>query len=114
MQSIYSVFLLFFFLAVNSIQDSTRVLKSETGADSVLADTMQQREPVSKPKIIVPLKVSNIPFKTGEKLTFKLRYGFIRAGTATMTVKGERLIRGHPVYHIQTTAESAAGFRLDL
>ena len=55
-------------------------------------------------------KTENNAFSVGEKLTFKVRYGFIRAGTATMEVMKDKMIRGKPVYHIQTRAESASGF----
>ncbi len=62
-----------------------------------------------QPELIYP-KVENNAFQIGEKLTFKVRYGFVRAGTATMAVVGEKVINENPVYHIQTTAESDAPF----
>ncbi len=55
-------------------------------------------------------KTENNAFSVGEKLTFKVRYGFIRAGTATMEVMKDKMIRGKPVYHIQARAGSASGF----
>ena len=94
-----SMILLLPMLYYTSEQDST-VTKTAM-KDSLKADTLI----TPKPKNTPPPKVTNIPFKTGETLTFKLRYGFIRAGTATMKVMGETTIRGNPVYHIRTTAE---------
>jgi hypothetical protein len=99
-----SLILLFPVLYYSSRQDST-VTKTAM-KDSIKADTLMQQEPKDTP----PPKITDIPFKTGETLTFKLRYGFIRAGTAIMKVMGETTVRGNPVYHIRTTAESAAGF----
>lgn len=52
----------------------------------------------------------NTAFDIGEKLTFKIRYGFIRAGTATMSVKENTELNRRPVYLLQTTAQSAATF----
>ena len=62
-----------------------------------------------KPDLVYPI-VENNAFQIGEKLTFKVRYGFVRAGTATMTVLKETELNGHPVYQIQTTAESVSPF----
>ncbi len=50
------------------------------------------------------------PLTLGERLTFKLRYGFIRAGTATMSILEETEIDGENVLHIQTIAKSSSGF----
>ena len=50
------------------------------------------------------------PFKDGEILTFKIRYGFIRAGTAKMKVKTDTMESSRQVYHIQTTAKSSGTF----
>jgi hypothetical protein len=54
--------------------------------------------------------VENNAFSIGEKLTFKVRYGFVRAGTATMSVLKTTEMNGHSVYQIQTTAESVSPF----
>ncbi len=57
-----------------------------------------------------PYLVSQLPFEIGERLIFRLRYGFITAGTAEMKVLG--LIENDygRYYHIQTTARSASAF----
>jgi len=55
-------------------------------------------------------RLHTLPFKPGEKLTFKIRYGFIRAGTAEMMVLGEQEYNGREALHIQTTAKSVPAF----
>jgi hypothetical protein len=79
---------------------------------SILSDSVVLAEPDTLPikkELIFP-QVDNNAFQIGEKLYFKLRYGFIRAGTAVMEVKREQILDMRPVYHIQTTARSASGF----
>lgn len=50
------------------------------------------------------------PLTLGEKLIFKIRYGFINAGTAVMSILEESEVSGYTTLHIQTTARSASGF----
>ena len=78
--------------------------------DSVttLSDSIIVKQPVNK-KIVYP-EIENKAFNIGEKLHFKIRYGFIRAGSAVMEVKREEIMDMRPVYHIKTTAQSASGF----
>ena len=85
-------------------EDSTNTIAdtSDTLTNVIQTDTI-------KVSLEYP-EVTNNAFAVGEKLTFKVRYGFIRAGTATMEVMPEKEIRGNPVYHIQTRAESASAF----
>ncbi|MEO6349951.1 MAG: DUF3108 domain-containing protein, partial [Candidatus Limnocylindrales bacterium] len=40
-----------------------------------------------------------VPFAIGEKLTYDVRFGPLKVGTATMTVAGIDTIRGRPAYH---------------
>jgi len=61
-------------------------------------------------KVIIFPIVKNTTFQTGEKFTYKVRYGFIRAGTAVMEVVTETTINNRISYHIQTRAKSASGF----
>jgi len=95
-----------------SFSDSLSVIDSTIFVDSteisVAEDSVLKNKPETQP-LIFPV-VENKAFSIGEKLTFKIRYGFIRAGTATMSVKKLMEMNGRQVYHIQTTAESAAGF----
>lgn len=56
------------------------------------------------------LNTGEPPFRLGEDLTFKIRYGFIKAGTAHMRVVGLEKYKEEPAIHIQTTAESVPAF----
>jgi len=51
-----------------------------------------------------------LPLVIGEKLTFKIRYGFIRAGTAEMKIMSQKDFEGQEAIHIQTTARSVPAF----
>jgi len=48
--------------------------------------------------------------KLGEDLTFKIRYGFIKAGIAHMRIKGISNRFDKPLLHIQTTAKNIPAF----
>jgi hypothetical protein len=92
--------------------DSASMESAEASADSS-ADAPPSSLPVKNSSVSVPLVypvVKNTTFSVGEKLTFKVRYGFIRAGAAVMEIKGESTLRNRRVYHIQTRAKSASGF----
>jgi hypothetical protein len=89
---------------------STAVADTILAEDSLSVKTVQEPVKAEQPPELIYPVVKNNAFRIGEKLTFKIRYGFIRAGTAVMAVKGESTYENHHVYHIQTTAESAAGF----
>jgi hypothetical protein len=51
-----------------------------------------------------PLRQTAI--RVGERLVFSVRYGPVRAGTATMSVLGTTWVEGDSCYHLTTTAES--------
>ena len=104
-------------------QDSSRIESTDkkNQSDSMLTDTDSAFVNSSVKTANVNLhdtvkvildypNIKNNAFSVGEKLTFKVRYGFVRAGTATMEVMKDKIIRDKPVYHIQTRAESASGF----
>lgn len=58
-------------------------------------------------------KIVNNAFTVGEKLTFSIKYGFIKAGEATMEVKDMVTVYDSiPAYHIISTARSARAFDL--
>ncbi|MHB2148267.1 DUF3108 domain-containing protein [Calditrichota bacterium LG25] len=57
-----------------------------------------------------PYLVSELPFEIGERLIFRLRYGFISAGKAEMKVLGLKNNDYGNYYHIQTTARSTRTF----
>jgi len=50
--------------------------------------------------------IENNAFAVGERLTFEISVGLIKAGTATMSILDTQWVRGRPCYHIVTTAES--------
>lgn len=85
-----------FLIAVSTV----RTQPLSTDVDSVAAE----------PPAIDPPVIAHNAFDVGEKLTFKIRYGFIRAGTAEMKVMDRTRYNGEEVYHIQTTARSVSAF----
>ena len=74
--------------------------------DTIAIDTVIIKK---KPKLIPP-KLNVTAFDIGEKLIFKIRYGFIKAGNAEMKVMKKTRLRGREVYHLQTTASSVPFF----
>jgi hypothetical protein len=58
------------------------------------------------------IDADSLPFKVGEKLTFSVRYGFIRAGVATMEVAGRVACAGGECFHIVSEARSTMPFSL--
>jgi hypothetical protein len=96
-------------LLETSQSDSSRLAGDTIFTDSVMRIDSTTVTMKPKPPLVYPV-VENNAFHIGEKLTFKVRYGFVRAGTATMSVLKETEMNGHPVYQIQTTAESVSPF----
>ncbi len=54
----------------------------------------------------------DVPFKPGERLTFAIRYGIIKAGTATMEVADKTACEGGECFHIISEARSTMPFSL--
>lgn len=55
--------------------------------------------------------VENKAFKPGEKLQFRIHYGFLDAGTAQLEVKSEpKNIGGRECYHVVGTGETGGAF----
>lgn len=48
--------------------------------------------------------------RVGERLTFSVRYGFIRAGEASLEIEGIESINDHPCYHVVSRAKSNSFF----
>jgi len=95
-------------LAVDLIE--IPVMENSLMEDSVSADVDPT---LSGPETTEALEypvVRNRAFEFGEHLTFKIRYGFIRAGTAEMKVMAKIDSSGRKLYHIQTTARSLSSF----
>ncbi|KAA3617132.1 MAG: DUF3108 domain-containing protein [Calditrichaeota bacterium] len=58
----------------------------------------------------LPVLSKTTPFQNGEVLSFRIRYGFITAGSAKMKVFTKMYDDTTQVFHLQTTAKSASGF----
>ena len=58
----------------------------------------------------LPSLSKTLPFHDGEVLSFRIRYGFITAGSAKMKVFVEQYDSTRKVYHLQTTAKSSGVF----
>lgn len=55
-------------------------------------------------------KIENKAFKVGEVLTFEVKYGFVTAGIATMSIPKIRRISGRDAYHINFEVNSVPSF----
>jgi hypothetical protein len=51
-----------------------------------------------------------IPFGPGEEFNFAVKFGFVRAGNATMAVETMEVVKGEATYRIVSTARSARFF----
>lgn len=55
--------------------------------------------------------VTNTAFKTGEKLVYRIHYGFVDAGEAVLEVKDSKWkFSGRDAYHVVGTGKSLGGF----
>lgn len=107
--------IIFLFLLKFINSESEAISQSNTyPMDTTIVDTAQIDSNLQMHDTVTVVleypSIENTAFSVGEKLTFKVRYGFVRAGTATMEVMPDKVIRGKTAYHIQTRAESASGF----
>ena len=93
--------------SLNSLSDSLRIETDTTAVSKI--DSTQIIQEGEGESLVYPF-VHNRAYAIGEKLTFKIRYGIVRAGTAEMMVKKETSLNDKAVYHIQTTAKSTATF----
>jgi hypothetical protein len=59
-----------------------------------------------------PAAAGPLPFSVGEKLTFSVRYEFVKAGEATIAVEGLVEYEGRPAYKLVTVAKSTLPFSL--
>ena len=68
-----------------------------------LVGTLDRTRAVSTTAPVVPAASiaarASVPFRVGERLTYRAKINFLNAGTATMTVVGIDDVRGHPAYH---------------
>ncbi len=97
------IILILFGIIIAEIQPQEKSVHDSLAVDlSGVSDSTKSLTPLSA-RIMHTLTL-------GEKLTFKIRYGFIRAGTAVMSILEETEMSGYNTLHIQTTANSASGF----
>jgi hypothetical protein len=52
-----------------------------------------------------PSRAAARPFRVGEQLTYRVKYGSIPVGHATMSVVGVEDVRGRPSYHVTFTID---------
>ncbi|PIO47258.1 MAG: hypothetical protein CMR00_11315 [[Chlorobium] sp. 445] len=55
-------------------------------------------------------KVANNSFRTGERLQYHLKYGFIKAANTEIAIVKDTVIRGEPCYHVVFTANTLPVF----
>jgi hypothetical protein len=92
-------------LQIDSISaDSTIDISQQT--DSTI-NTITTQDTLPR---ILDRKIINTAFPVGEKLTFTVRYGFIKAGEATMSVEEIVPINNRSAYKFVTTARSGRSF----
>jgi hypothetical protein len=79
-----------------------------------LIDTLKSRDtlsvPVVKDTIKTERKATNLSFGEGEKLEFKVRWGPIKAGNATMEITETIEFQGRKCFRVVSTAESSKFF----
>ncbi|MBD3224274.1 MAG: DUF3108 domain-containing protein, partial [Caldithrix sp.] len=100
-----SLFVILLLFATGHTQNN----QSVTDTHSITRDNGSKNISVESSAISKPV-INHNAFDVGERLIFKLRYGFIRAGTAEMKVLGRTQLYGNEVYHIQTKARSVSAF----
>jgi hypothetical protein len=49
--------------------------------------------------VSLPENAAAVPWSIGERLTYDVRFGFIKAGTGEMTIRGLEIVRGRPTWH---------------
>ena len=80
----------------------------------VLATASGQREPVPGHRPVArrqdPVAALRVPFTTGERLEYDVKFGIFRVGQATMEVVGVDTVRGVPAYHVQFVIRGRAAF----
>jgi hypothetical protein len=103
--------------AGSSLAQPESAVPTEGEMDSLLArfgeDTASVK--LADPTVRGARPVGDLPgrhpsIRVGERLTFSVRYGMIRAGEATMEVVGVEDAFGHPSYHVVSRARSNGVF----
>ncbi len=83
-------------------QDSLKTDTTNSAADSI---SKANPHPLDR-------EITNNAFRPGEKLSFVIRYGFIKAGNASMEVKDTVSVNGRTAYQIVSKARSNGTFDL--
>lgn len=65
----------------------------------------QDTSPASVTNVSMPQPRMVVPFETGEKLTFDVRFGGIKVGTGRMEVVGLQTVRGREAWHTRFTVK---------
>src|SRR5678809_1525083 len=98
-------------LAVHKLQIRLFALLIALVTSTVSADRAWSQEPrtlpaswpASQPRMVVP-------FDSGEKLTFDVRFGAIKVGTGRMEVVGMQDVRGREAWHTRFTVKGGIPF----
>jgi hypothetical protein len=70
-------------------------------------------QPLTGAASLVDDAVAARPFKPGERLTYDVKFGPIKAGTGSMEVRGLETVRGRPAYHTVFRVKGGVpGFRV--
>lgn len=113
---------LILFLTINSLINqfqNEKQTETEAQADTLAKDSVftapdtrgeEIDSTIVETTVPVPPVFENKAFEIGERLCFKIRYGFVKAGSAEMKVLPLKEMNQRQVYHIQTTAKSVAAF----
>ncbi len=108
---IFSSIFLISHRGLSQLSNESDSINYVTNADSSITDSVITALTDTLPIYNIDREISNHAFRVGEKLTFNIRYGFIKAGEATMEVREKILLNDSiPAYHIVTTARSAKFF----
>jgi hypothetical protein len=93
------------------VEPDTALAAQGTAADSV--DTSAGSAGVEPGRRVrTPAPVRKLPFEVGEKLTFSVRYEFVKAGEATIAVEDLIEYQGRRAYRFSTVAKSTMPFSL--
>jgi hypothetical protein len=115
--SIISLLFIGILLLINHSEMMTstpNIIKSQsTTSDSLSINSKSLKIDIAKSSVF-PLerKIQNNAFHVGERLTFSVRYGIIRAGEASMAVQDSLTIGDRTALQIISTANSAKTFDL--
>lgn len=80
------------------------------GAISTIALTGALAQPVGAQASVPSARQAPVPFLTGENLTYDVRFGAIKVGTARMRVMGIEPIRDRQAWHVKFTLSGGTIF----